>query len=305
MNRVALLGNAGVTWRERVKSLAKSGLFLNLDPGNADFTHPGKVGLYRNGRVLFERFTGSTDPARTPHLLMWALGEALVRFPEEPMVALFPVYRPTPIAWQTTLAAMQMFRPDLIEVAHGTGVNLNAFPIGPTVVESEKAFPPMVCAAQRKAHWMALLERCQKHSINVFEVPIEGSRLGSGQRLDPEECKRVGLDDAYVEATGSSLFIVSQHEYEEAQISRALDLTHTSKPFFSHPDDYSGLVCSFVRQSGEEFGYGRISRIDFESGEAEIMNTAEVDAPVRILRLGSIRIDTKGNEYEEARPWSV
>lgn len=305
MNRVALLGNAGVTWRERVKSLSKSGLFLNLDPGNADFTHPGKVGLYRNGRVVFERFTGSTDPTRTPHLLMWALGEALLRFPEEPIVALFPLYRPSPISWQTTLAAMQLFRPDLIEVAHGTGVNLNAFPLGPTVVEADKAFPNMVKAAQRKAHWMALLERCKKHTIDLFATPIEGARLGSGQRLDPDECKRVGLDGAYVEATGPSLFIVSEHEYDEAQLSRALDLTHTSKPFFAHPNDYAGLVCSFVRQSGEEFGYGRVTKIDFETGEAEILNTAEIDAPVRILRLGSIRIDTKGNEYEEARPWSL
>jgi polynucleotide 5'-kinase involved in rRNA processing len=68
---------------------------------------------------------------------------------------------------------------------------------------------------------------------------------------------------------------------------------------------YRNLLCSFAKQSGEDFGMGILTDIDWNSMRAYAQCTAVPPAPVRILRLGSLRVDSNGHELGEVRPWQV
>jgi len=305
MGRTLLIGHPGVSWREWLKGNRKDRDLVVLDPSDADGAPPGRLVLLRGGKATQSRFYGSLDSNRAPHVLIAALAELLASAGEDALIQL-PAHRPSPVGHQLLLMLAALAKPEHILMAEGTRAPCDAFPVGPEEVVLEKAFPPMVRAAQRKAHWLKMLEACRPHQVDLAKVCIEGTRLGSGQRLQRMDLMRSGLEDAvWAELTGASLFIISDEEPDETKISRALDDFHVSRVQFASPDAYNGLLCSFVRGNGEDFGYGVIERIDFESGIAHIKNSAEEPAPVRILRIGSLKIDASGSEHGEARPWQV
>jgi hypothetical protein len=300
-----LIGNPDTTWREWLKEFRGGRDFLCLDPGDPAQGMPGRICLFRGTRPIFARFYGSLDAQRFPHVLLAALAEALPLAEGELVVQSF-AYKPSPLTRHLTTLVAQLIQPESILVASSTSIDLNGFPVGPTLIDIEKAFPRMVQEAQRKAQWMKLLENCTKHVIPFKTVSFEGARLGSGVVLDSAIKQKIGLEEVlHAEVCGSSLFVVTDAEIDEAKVSRALDLTHTSRPTFVRPDAYENLLCSFVRQSGEDFGFGIVQTIDWRGQELTVLNDAVPPAPVRMVRLGAIRIDPKGRELEEARPWQV
>jgi polynucleotide 5'-kinase involved in rRNA processing len=183
---------------------------------------------------------------------------------------------------------------------------MSGFPVGPEEIELEDAFPEMVQAAQRKAQWMKLVESCTEQDISLDQIAFEGTRLGSTAPLRQESLRKAGLEGVlHAEASAGTLLLVAPEEPEEGRMSRALDMFHCSRASVVSPDDYSDLLCSFARQSGEDFGMGLIQRIDFEAWTATILSTAVPPAPVRILRIGALRVDKQGREHGELRPWQV
>ncbi len=305
MPRTLLIGHAGVSWREWLKANRKGRDLLLLDPADPNFGAPGRLTLWRGEKLLATRFFGSLDALRSPHIVAAVLAEFLSIAGEDVLIQLAP-YRPTPLGHQLLLLLAAQAKADTILLANGTNAPCNAFPIGPEDVALEPAFPAMVQTAQRKAQWLKMLESCRPHEVDLRQVCIEGARLGSGQKLDPMSMMRGGIEEAHhAELIGSSLFVVSDDEPEDQEVARALDDLNASRAFFVTPSAYEGLLCSFARNNGEDFGYGMIQRIDFEAGIAHILNTAETPAPVRILRIGSLRINERGSELGETRPWQV
>jgi polynucleotide 5'-kinase involved in rRNA processing len=88
-------------------------------------------------------------------------------------------------------------------------------------------------------------------------------------------------------------------------LARTLDIAGCTRAQVASPEDYNGVLCSFCRDSGEEFGFGFIREIDWEAQSAEILSTAIPPAPIRLLRVGSLRIDDRGRELGEAKPGSI
>lgn len=304
MARTLLIGSPTVSWQtwER-ENLGRDDLVV-LDPFDPTYGPATVLRLVREERTTWSRLYGSLDPRRAPHVLLAFLAEALARAEEDVTVRLF-AYRPTPLLRQTAMLAASVLRPDRIVVAEGTEIDLDGFPIGPEVMPIEPGFPTMVQEAMRKAQWMRMLEASASHPILLSETTLEGSRLGSGVPLALEERKRAGLEGAaHVERTGRSLLIVHP-DLDERGIARALDVTHATKATLVSPRAYEGLILAFVRPGGEEFGHGRVERIDWENGVLYAQCTAVPPVPVRILRLGSLRLDAKGVERGEARVWEV
>ena len=300
-----LIGNPETTWREWLKENRAGRDYLCLDPGDAVQGLPGRICLFRGARPIFARFYGSLDPQRYPHVLLAALADAVAVAEGDLLVQSF-AYRPSPLMRHMTTLVAQLLRPETILIASSTSLDLNGFPVGPMSIDLEKAFPKMVQEAQRKAQWMKLLENCTPHVVGFKTVSFEGARIGAGSPIDAATREKIGLPHAaYAEVCGNSLFVVTDEDIDESQVSRALDLTHTSRPTFARTDAYNNLYCSFVRQSGEDFGFGIIQSVDWEAGEFTIVNDAVPPAPVRMLRLGAIQVDPKGRELGEIRPWQV
>ncbi len=301
MKRTVLVGHPSISWRTWIKENRGQQDFLCLDPSDAAFGQPATLTLFRGDRHLYQRFYGSLDPSRAPHVLFAALVEALSHSDRDLLIQLF-VYRVTPLLRQTLQLMLQHINADVIYIPDELR---DAVPEGQVLIGIDKSFPNLVQIAQRKAQWLDLLERCEDHVVDLNETRLEGARLGAGKRLSNGQKEKLGIDRAYAETIGSSLFIVSDDEYDERTISRAMDFSHTNRVSLAAPELYHGALCAFSKVSGEDFGFGMIDHIDFEKMKAIVRCTAIPPVPVPILRIGSLRIDDQGNEHGELKPWQV
>lgn len=301
MKRTLIVGHPSVSWRAWIKENRGSADLLCLDPNDATHSQPCVFTLLRGERPLFQRFYGSLDPTRAPHVLIAAMVEALQHSDRDLMVQLF-TYRVSPLLRQTLQLIIQLLKPDEILIPDPLR---EAIPSGKALVGLDKPFPNLVQIAQRKAHWLDLLERTESHVVDLTEASIEGIRLGSGDRVSAHQRAKLNMEDAYVEVIGSSLFIVSETEFEDWVVSRAMDYTHTARVHIASPDLYEGAVCSFAKRTGEDFGFGMIEKIDFSKLKAFVRCTAIPPVPVPILRIGSLRIDAHGAEHGELKPWQI
>ena len=234
MKRTVLVGHPSISWRPWIKDNRGDRDFLCLDPADATFGQPGTFTLFRGDRHLYQRFYGSLDPSRAPHVLFAALVEALSHSDRDLLIQLF-VFRVTPLLRQTLQLVLQHINADEIFIPEELRA---AVPDGTVLAGIDKAFPNLVQIAQRKAHWLALIERCEDHVVDLNECRLEGARLGSGRMLSLAQREKLGLDSGYGETIGSSLFIVSEDEYDERTISRAMDFTHTNRVNLASPDLY-------------------------------------------------------------------
>ena len=305
MARTLLLSTAEHTWREWLKENRRGRDLICLDPSDPDQSPPGRLCLWRDSKVVAWRFYGSLDSQRSPQVLLAALVQLLQQAAEDVVVQLWP-NRGTPLIRHVTMIGAQLMKPDEIFVPSASGMDQSGFPVGPEEIELDEAFPAIVQNAQRKAHWLKMFENSESHSIDLSRLSIEGARLGSGITLPTADRDRVlGSGVLHAEVAGGALFLVAREDPSDETMARALDHFHCTRAHIAHPSDYEGLLCSFAKQHGEDFGIGTIERIDFERRTADIHSTAVPPAPVRILRLGALKVDTAGRELGEVRPWQV
>lgn len=291
-----LVGDFQYTWRDLLKSHA--GTTIVLDPADANYGFPGRVTLIRDGKVVDWVFVGSTDVARNPLAILAACGKFRPNFTEESQVLLFP-YRASPVLHQLALRVAQALPLTRIKVPTGSGLEKISWPLGAEEIELPAAFPNMVLQAQRRARWLELIEQSSDHTIDLTQVGIEGSRLGSGNKLEIEGW------NGWAEVSGDTLLLVGTEDPPEEKISRFMDFAHTRKVSIQDQQKYRGLICAFASQEGEDFGMGVVQSFDASSGKMEIKCTAVSPAPVRLLRLGSLRIDESGKELPGLPAWSL
>lgn len=300
-----LIGPPGVSWRETIHADFGDHDLVCLDPAAPDYGALARLVLWRDGKVRAWRFFGSLDAARFPHVAL----EALVRLigaSDRNTVVLCPSYRPGPVLRHLLALVAWVARPERILIAEGTPIATTGWPIGPESVSPQEAYPELVQSAQRRAGWLRLWEQGEEHTLDLSSIALEGSRLGAGRRVERSERASGGLPDtAYVEVCGSTLFVVSHDDLAENDVSRALDHFGCSKAQMARPSDYADLVCSFARDNGQDFGFGFVRELDPLSGVLRVRCTAVAPAPVRIVRLGSIRVSEAGRELGETRPWQV
>jgi len=288
-----LVGVAGHSWRDWLESrLSNRGLVV-ADPAHAEYGAPGRVLRVVNRKIDSWRLVGTIDFLRNPVGWLSGIGELV----EDGDVVVGPIVRDSPAARYSILAMAQLVGADQILIPKGCFAEDWGWPVGPEVVAVSTEFPDMVKDAQRRARWLELIEDCQIHEIHLADVQMMGARLGSGVRAENE----FGLG----EVSGGTLHLVTREMVDEDMISRMLDEFHVSKVSLVHPRSYHGLICSFAHQNGADFGMGVIKRFDELRGVMEILNTAVVPAPVRILKIGSFRVDSKGKEIGEQGPWTV
>jgi polynucleotide 5'-kinase involved in rRNA processing len=191
---------------------------------------------------------------------------------------------------------------DEVLVPEGSGFLHEPWLTPTTTVELPESLPETALTAQRRARWLEMLESCTEQTLELDHVGLYGTRLGGGRKLTGHPFDELGV---HVEAQGSTLLVVSDQDVNEDAAADALNLAHATKLDLVSTTAYDGLLCSFVRGSGEDFGIGVVKSIDFHERKATFLNTAVAPAPVRNVRIGSLRIDASGKETGETKPWAV
>lgn len=304
MGRTLLIGSAGTQWRERREELVAHRPHLLADPRCADRGTPARVALYRGDRCVAWRFLGALDPARNPIGLLQGLAELLPEAGADAVVELFAP-TPTPLARQLAVACAQIAAPAEILVPPDFALPLEGWPVGPQTVELEPAFPAMVRTAQRRARWLELLEQCRDHEVVWRDVSVQGARLGTGRPADEPVRRALGPEVVYAEVAGSTLVTLGPGEPGEEAVARALDLAQAERWIALDPGKFSGRMVAFARADGEPFGLGVIEEMDVAAGVLRIRCTAIPPAPVRILQMGTLRLDGQGREVADDAAWAV
>lgn len=301
MEVTLLIAGSRKSWRGWLDEHLSGRDLLMLDPAETRFGPAGRVCLVRHNKVVDWRFIGGIDVQRAPHIFLASVAE-LYQHSTNPVVQLF-TFRPLPLHRQTALRVAQMLQPSKIYVETAADLDPEGWPVSVEAISLPGNVPEIVETAQRKARWMELLETGHSHHISLKRVSIQDGRLGSGVPLSAAEREKSGLKDAvWAEVSASTIFVVSD---EEPPTQRALDVTHTTKLVWAKPSAYDGLLVSFARQSGEDFDLGLVESVDFAGGEMTVRSPAIPPAPVRILKLGGLRVDPSGNELGETKPWQV
>lgn len=290
-----LIGAPGADW-----SSVRNENFLNLDVDDASQVPVGRVVLFQNGIPRFTSFLGSRNAIRAPHVLLAGLMQGLKRLGEDGDVQCF-AYRDQPLSRQTIQLIADVVQPSEILWDSEVSMPMNGWPVGPEVVELPRILP-IVSDAQRKAQWLKLIERSRRHEIPLSSVSLRGLRLLGGENVTAE-CKSLGINPAWAEVQGKTLFLVSDENLHDEKVIALLDHFHTQRLVSTKPSDYQNLVCAPAREEGEEIGYGRIAEIDFEAG----LIIAELDTvegtPIPVLKVGTMRVDKDGHEDEELTLW--
>jgi polynucleotide 5'-kinase involved in rRNA processing len=289
------------TWRDWLKENLGQRDLVCLDVADADYGPPARVFLLNDGKVRSWRLVGSVYPHRNPVDLLIGAASIIAQAREDAVVLSFEL-REMPVVRQMALALSEFGPFEHVLVPEGSAFLHEPWLIDAQPVALAHALPDAAKTAQRRARWLELLESCEEHTLELDHVGILGARLGSGQRLHGAPFDELG---PHVEVYGNTLLVVTDHDHDERTAGEALNLAHASKLSLVSTTAYDNLLCSFVRANGEDFGFGVIKGVDFQERTATILNNAVAPAPVRSVRIGSLRIDATGKETGETKPWAV
>ena len=298
MGRTLLVAHPKTTWRDWIKDNQGKRDLLVLDPAFADHGVPARVYRWHENKLRQWRFVGTTDPQRNPLSIVASAAELAHFCSNDALFLTFPL-RLAPVQRQIAHALAQILQPEQILVPTESRLERQGWPIGAEQVDLPAAFPPLVRDAQRRSRWIELIESCEDHSIELADVTIQGTRLGSGTRLAHKDFADYG------EVSGGTLHVVTDRKIADEEVGRAMDISHANKLNVISPASYTGLICSFAHQNGDDFGMGVIQEFDPERYVMRIKAAAVAPAPVRILKIGTIRISESGQELDQIPLWSL
>lgn len=294
MARTLLIGGPGADW-----SVLRGDVFLSLDPDDATLGHVGRLAVFDQGRPRDSRFFGSRNALRAPQTILAMLG--LKRDAE--VVQTF-AHRHSPLSRQVLQLIGQVYGPNRILIDVEAQLPISGWPVPAEGVHLER-ISSFAQETQRKAQWLALFERCQRHEVQLSECSFQGCRLGSGQPVTEQFILQGASNVLYAELQGQTLFAVETEATDERKVTRLLDDFHASKWVSTSPDAYADLFCACARSDGEDLGYGRIESIDFESRVAVIWSEVVAGTPIPLVKVGTLRVDADGREHEELGAWSA
>ena len=301
MAKTLLVSDPRWTWREWLKENLGSRDFVCLDVADADHGPPARVFFLHDGKVRKWRLVGTVHSNRNPVDLLVGAYDMLSACSEDAVVLSFEMRR-TPVLRQMGLALAETIGVGEVVVPEGSDLVAEPWVVAPWTVDLGEGLPDTALVAQRRSRWLEMLEGCDEHQVPLDDIGLYGARLGSGERLQGAPFDELGV---HVEVCGPVLHVVSDKEPDEQLVGDALNLAHATRLNIVSTGAYDGLLCSFVRDAGEDFGIGVVKSIDFSSRKAVFLNNAVAPAPVRTVRLGALRIDETGKETGEVRPWTV
>lgn len=282
-----LVGDDRFTWRQWLKD--NPGELLCLDPAQADNGPPCRAFILQDGKIRQWRLIGAIDPLRNPVGMIGAAWQLSAKMGRDVTVQLFSP-KESPLLRQMALTIAQGTAPDQVLVPAGSGLASMGWPVGAEEIELPEAYPNLVFESQRRARWLEVIEGATEHVVDLDSVMVEGSWLGNGVKVD------LPAWEGWAERTGNVLHLAGHEELTDENASRFLDITHATRIAATSPDEYQGLLCSFSSQEGEDFGMGIVREFLPERRQMRVLSNAVAPAPVRILRLGSLLIDSAGRE---------
>lgn len=295
MTRALLVGGEGHAWRTWREGCGMEGPVVSLDPSYMEHGWGGRLMRTRGEQVLDWRFIGTLKATRNPLSVI----SGAMQLASDDAIVLLSRLESSPLARHFALTLAQLLQPQAICTAAGTGMENWPWPIGAEPVELEDSPPEIVLRAQERAQWLHLLRECHEHEIDLEETPVIGARLGSSERLQPQNI------EGWLEVCGGGMLWVSDQVGEDTKVDQAMHFAEASKVWTALPSHYGGLLCAMSQEDGSEQGMGIVESFDPNLGRMKILCTAEPGTKPQVLKLGTLRLQKDGKRAGEAPPWTV
>ncbi|MBV6458420.1 MAG: hypothetical protein HONBIEJF_01547 [Fimbriimonadaceae bacterium] len=289
-----LIGHPAVSWSPWLAEHGSN--VVSLDVQMPPFGPPGCITAGTADTPTGWRFVGSLDPTRYPLAMLAGLRD--LASPDCTILG-FP-YRPSPVGRQLLIECIRQCRPERILAPSELSGDLMIGATFEYVANLPAAPTHHAQAAKRRGRWIECLEACETHHLTMPGLIIEGVRLGSGIAL-----RNLGGGIDYAEVCGKTVLLASREPLDDHAVAHTLDVAHADRAVVVTPEHYIGLICAFAREDGTDFGVGRLTDIDFAAQTITCRCTAVAPAPVKVLKLGSIRVDETGRELPQEKPWAV
>lgn len=282
------------TWKPWLERGRANRPVLTLDPS----VLPARVTLQVQGQVRGWRFVGSPSAARNPIGVLGSSVALAQQAGEDWLGFLFDPGQNL-VLNQLALEIAQALRVDQVLVPQGSSLETKGWPVGADRVSLEEGYPAMVREAQRRAQWLDVTQACVEHQVSLQDIEVVGARMGAGVVVPMDR------PDALCWKYGGNLHLVSERPPGEPETARLLSQHNARAITHARPSDYEGLLCSLAGQAGDDLGIGSVERLDTATASMTLLNTAVAPAHARLLKLGTLKIDHKGRELGEVKPWTL
>lgn len=282
------------SWKAWLEKNRKQRPVLTFDPA----VLPARITLNKGERLAGWRFVGTTSAPRNPIAIMGAsialaneAGDDWIGFLFDPGQNL--------VLNQLAVEMAQALRVTHVLVPKGSRLETHGWPVGAEPVELEDGYPPMVREAQRRAQWLEVFQSSQDHTVELGSVHVMGARLGAGTPVPMPD------PGALAWRYGANLHVVSPRAFTQAESERLAAQHQAKQVSHATPEDYVDLVCSLADQEGRDLGIGTVQGLDLATGAIHLRNTAVSPAHPQFLKIGTTKVDPKGRETGETKPWSL
>jgi hypothetical protein len=294
MARVLCVLDSRWSWKAWLERNRKNRPVLTFDPG----VLPARATLSQSERLAGWRFVGTTSAPRNPIGVMGA-GLALAHQAGEDWIGFLFDPGQNLVLNQLALEMAQALRVTHVLVPRGSQLETHGWPVGAETVELEEGYPAMVRDAQRRAQWLEVFQAAEDHTVELAAVHVLSGRLGAGIPVPMPD------PGALAWKYGPNLHVVSARSLTPSETDRLTAQHKVKQVSHATPDDYIDLVCSLADQEGQDLGIGTVQHLDLETATLVIKNTAAAPAHPQILKLGTTKVDAKGRETGEIKPWSL
>ncbi len=303
MGRSVLLRSPESSSKAWILANSKNSGVVSLDPASTLFGSPCRIVYGRGDQQLSWRFVGGLAPKLNPIRYISAACSLLSVSDGDAIVEFAPIASDA-ISVEIARAVLQVTGAGTIYVDQRLSKTLWA-DLG-EAVELEKVEDSKVQNSIRKAQWFKLLQDSHIHRVTLGKTSFSGSRLGSGSCLRPDVVRSIGLPaHSRVEATGTTLLIISDGITTDEMISRSLDVTDSTRAQVVDPKRYSNLICCLMDLSGRELGLGIIRDLSLADDQIEVLSMAAAPAPIHMIQLGNLYVDSKGVERGEVKLFEI
>ncbi len=168
---------------------------------------------------------------------------------------------------------------------------------------------PELRAARRRASFSAHFSGAATHKIRLDEVSTWNSLFGTGRPMKWQYMKF--MQDAlkcrilHAEVSAKGVFAVAEHRCSRSGLQEIEEEFKTQNVVVTPGEAFNNLLVGLADGQGNTMDVGLVEAVDFQQRIMYVVSPIKTVTPVRVVKLGSIRVTKEGQEIGSVTPGTI
>lgn len=301
MHKRLLLRSRESTVDRWIKESYPHNLILSLDPNPHRHGVPTTIGIRKESDFLYTAFIGTLNPLHNPMLFL----ESMIRLSQkisEDYIIEFPFWQNQYLYHQMLKTTCEVIQPTEIYIDEKIRLPSNLSYLNVQKISFDEGPTDTFLKTKRRSFWSQFFNEATLLEIHLNEVYLEGSRIGSGQYLNPLQ---FNPSVVYAEILGTKLFVITQNPLTYDQQKKILDQAGALRIIEIPVSNYSGLVCNVLEKYLLNVDLSVIQKIDFSTRTIYLLVLEPFPSHLKYIQLGILRLNNVGKELEDRSSLSL